>query len=83
MTYAELTEHQKRRFRNTKCICCLQDISQLDSFEMIEMKYKRIKLYAFVHSNCIYRLAKVQMSSAYGKTVMEGQENGEEENNKA
>lgn len=81
MTYSELTENQKRRFRNTKCICCLEGISQLDSFEMIEMKYKRVKLYAFAHSTCIYKLAKVQMSSVYGKMVTEGQENGEEENN--
>ena len=81
MTYAELTENQKRRFRNTKCICCLQDISQLDSFEMIEMKYKRVKLYVFAHSNCIYKLAKTTMSSTYGKLVTEDRENGKEESN--
>lgn len=77
MTYNDLTPANKRRFQGARCIGCLQPVSCLDNFETLEMKYKRIKIVAFVHQECIYKAAKAQMSSLYGK--MEGTENGEGE----
>lgn len=75
MTYNDLTPANKRRFQTARCMCCMQPVSRLENFEILEMKYKRVKIVAFVHQDCIYKLAKTQMSSIYGK-MLEGEENG-------
>ena len=76
MTYKELSPANKRRFKTARCMCCMSEITPLEQFETLEMKYKRVKIVAFVHQDCIYRLAKTQMSSIYGK--MAGMEAGHE-----
>lgn len=73
MTYNDLSPSMKRRFKTAKCFCCLKPITELEFFETLEMKYKRIKVVAFVHSDCIVKVMRAREEGSEHGEVKEEQ----------
>lgn len=53
MKYEDMTQSQKARVREERCVICGQKFTKLDDVQEIKMKYGRAMLHFDFHSTCL------------------------------